>query len=144
MYPRVERHGTVDFSRRLEFVVLGVDSDSIVVSRRGAARVLALREAQTAHDRGRPIVGNVDSMVPYGVFVDLGGVTGLLHVSEALMNRPGDIQAHVRKGDKLEVVVRSISSDLKRISLSVRTPLDVIPRERERPPRRTSGKRGRR
>ena len=68
--------------------------------------------------------GVVKSMTNYGVFVDLGGVDGMIHISELAWSRikhPSDI---VSIGDKVEVVVKSLDKDSGKISLSYRKEAD--------------------
>lgn len=66
--------------------------------------------------------GVVKSLTSYGVFVDIGGVDGLVHMSELSWNRvknPADV---VSVGDKLHVRVISVDKENKKISLSHRSP----------------------
>jgi small subunit ribosomal protein S1 len=62
----------------------------------------------------------VTSIQPYGVFADLGGVDGLIHVSEISHDRVRDPGDHVKLGDEFEVVVTKIdtSGDQPKIGLS--------------------------
>ena len=125
MYPRVPKGTLPDMQQRVEFAVIRIGTRDVVVSRRQAARLTAFRVAQAALVSGRPIAGIVEDVVPYGVFVDLGGVVGLLHVSEALSAGQRDLSAHVTKGALCDVIVRSIQRDTGRIALSVAVPLDL-------------------
>jgi small subunit ribosomal protein S1 len=64
--------------------------------------------------------GVVSSVVNFGAFVDLGGMDGLVHVSELSwrhVNHPGEI---VTVGDKVKVKVLEVDTDRERISLSIR------------------------
>lgn len=64
--------------------------------------------------------GVVSSVVNFGAFVDLGGMDGLVHVSELSwrhVNHPGEI---VTVGDKVKVKVLEVDRDRERISLSIR------------------------
>jgi len=64
--------------------------------------------------------GRVSSIVAFGVFVDLGGMDGLIHVSELSwkhVDNPNDI---VKIGDEVEVKVLEIDGDRERISLSLK------------------------
>ena len=62
----------------------------------------------------------VTSIQPYGVFADLGGIDGLIHVSEISHDRVRDPGDHVKVGEELEVVVTKIdtSGDQPKIGLS--------------------------
>ena len=66
---------------------------------------------------GQKFTGIVRSIVPYGVFVDLGGVDGMVHISQLTWNRIKDPSEVVKVGDKLNVYIREIEKDKKRISL---------------------------
>lgn len=73
---------------------------------------------------GKKFTGEVKSMESYGVFVDLGGVDGMVHTSELTWNRikhPKDI---VNIGDKLEVYVKGFDPEKHRVSLSAKDPKD--------------------
>ena len=64
--------------------------------------------------------GVVSSVVNFGAFVDLGGMDGLVHVSELSwqhVNHPGEV---VNVGDKVQVKVLEVDTDRERISLSIR------------------------
>lgn len=67
--------------------------------------------------------GSVVRIVPFGAFVDLGGVDGLVHLSELSWRRvkhPSDV---VKIGDKVEVVVLGFEPEKERVSLSLRKAL---------------------
>jgi small subunit ribosomal protein S1 len=67
---------------------------------------------------GQVIRGRVVHLVKYGAFVDLGGIDGLIHISELewyRVNHPSEV---VSKGDEIEVMVNEVDVDRERISLS--------------------------
>ncbi len=71
-------------------------------------------------DAGQRITGKVTNITAFGVFVDLGGVEGLVHVSELSWGRvrhPSDV---VRCGQDLEVAVMSIDREQVRVALSLK------------------------
>ncbi|MFV1963034.1 MAG: 30S ribosomal protein S1 [Acidimicrobiia bacterium] len=79
--------------------------------------------------------GTVSSVVNFGAFVDLGGMDGLVHVSELSwqhVNHPGEL---VSVGDKVTIKVLEVDRDRERISLSIRQttedPWDVFATEHE-------------
>lgn len=91
------------------------------------------REALAKLSEGSVVRGTVTSVTGYGAFVDLGGVEGLLHVSEMSHHRVEDPSEVVSEGDVVEVKVLSIEDDEKggkRISLSTKAlqkdPWEVI------------------
>lgn len=67
---------------------------------------------------GQVVQGRVVHLVEFGAFVDLGGVDGLIHISELEwhhVNHPSDV---VDKGDEIEVMVKEVDVDRERIGLS--------------------------
>ena len=61
--------------------------------------------------------GEVKSITSYGVFVDLGGVDGMIHISELSWNRIKHPSEVVKVGDVLEVYVKDLDPEKKKISL---------------------------
>ena len=75
-------------------------------------------------ENGKLYKGIVKSLTSYGAFVDIGGVDGMVHVSELSWNRvknPADV---VSVGDALDVYVLSFDKDAHRISLGCKKPED--------------------
>ncbi|MBQ7365194.1 MAG: bifunctional 4-hydroxy-3-methylbut-2-enyl diphosphate reductase/30S ribosomal protein S1 [Clostridia bacterium] len=83
------------------------------------------KEAQEAFwaniEEGQKFEGTVKSMTSYGAFVDLGGVDGMVHVSELSWSRIKNPAEVVSVGDKLTVFVKSFDKEKKRISLGCKT-----------------------
>lgn len=73
---------------------------------------------------GQKFTGEVKSMESYGVFVDLGGVDGMVHSSELTWNRIKHPKEVVSIGEKLEVYVKSFDLEKKRVSLGCKDPAD--------------------
>lgn len=73
---------------------------------------------------GKKFTGEVKSMESYGVFVDLGGVDGMVHSSELTWNRIKHPKEVVSIGDKLDVYVKSFDLEKKRVSLGAKSPDD--------------------
>ena len=73
---------------------------------------------------GKKFTGEVKSMESYGVFVDLGGVDGMVHLTELTWNRVKHPKEVVNIGDKLEVTVKSYDPEKKRVSLTAKKPED--------------------
>ena len=109
--------------RRFDVEVMEVDRDKrrLVVSRRGLLtreRDLRRTEAAGSLQPGAVVQGLVTRVEPYGAFVDVGGVEGLLHVSEIAWKRVEDPTAHLEVGQSIEVQVQKIEEGGRRISLS--------------------------
>ncbi len=67
---------------------------------------------------GKEYTGTVKSITPFGVFVDIGGVDGLVHVSELSWKRISNPAQVVKEGDTLNVYVKSLDAEKQKISLS--------------------------
>jgi small subunit ribosomal protein S1 len=69
---------------------------------------------------GQRVKGTVRSIAPFGVFVDLGGIDGLVHKSELSWNKVNNPEAGYRMGEEVEAEVIDINHERGRISLSIR------------------------
>jgi small subunit ribosomal protein S1 len=69
---------------------------------------------------GQQVKGTVRSIAPFGVFVDLGGIDGLVHKSELSWNKVNNPEAGYRVGEEVEAEVIDINHERGRISLSIR------------------------
>ncbi len=94
----------------------------------GSIRVVlnAARRAQTEEfwaniEEGKQYTGTVRSLTSYGAFVDLGGVDGMVHVSELSWKPVKHPSAVVAVGDVITVFVKSFDKETKRISLGYKT-----------------------
>lgn len=112
-------------NQTLELKVLELDiaKERLVLSRRS----LLLKEQRKAvHDLlagltvGETREGTVASLVDYGAFVDLGGVTGLVHLSELSWKRVGHPKHALSVGDNVKVKVLDVKVKKRRVSLSIR------------------------
>jgi small subunit ribosomal protein S1 len=71
-------------------------------------------------ERGQVLEGVIKNMTKFGVFIDLGGVDGLLHITDISWGRIGDPSDLLRLDDKINVVVLDFDEDKKRISLGMK------------------------
>jgi 4-hydroxy-3-methylbut-2-enyl diphosphate reductase len=71
-------------------------------------------------EEGKHYQGVVKSMTSYGVFVDIGGVDGMVHISELSWSRIKNPAEVCKVGDAMDVYVISFDADKKRISLGVK------------------------
>ncbi|MGD1993035.1 MAG: S1 RNA-binding domain-containing protein, partial [Anaerolineae bacterium] len=104
----------------------------IEVDRRRRRLILSQRLAHRAWQRkrkrelleelevGERRKGHVTSITDFGVFVDVGGADGLVHLSELSWGRVDDAHEVCSVGDELEVVVLSIDKERERIGLSLK------------------------
>ena len=72
-------------------------------------------------ENGKKYHGTVKSLTSYGAFVDIGGVDGMVHVSELSWNRIKTPAEVVKVGDEIDVYVISFDADKKKISLGYKT-----------------------
>ncbi|MDD2310735.1 MAG: 30S ribosomal protein S1 [Desulfuromonadaceae bacterium] len=99
---------------------------NIVVSRRALLEEEQRQmkeDAQAAINEGMTVVGTVISLQDYGAFVDIGGIEGLLPISEIGWSRVKDVRDVLSVGQQLTVVVKSIDREKERISLSLKDTL---------------------
>ena len=94
----------------------------------GSIRVVlnALKRARVEEfwnniEEGKQYTGTVRSLTSYGAFVDLGGVDGMVHVSELSWKPVKHPSAVVAVGDEITVFVKSFDKETKRISLGYKT-----------------------
>ncbi|HSG85485.1 MAG TPA: 30S ribosomal protein S1, partial [Candidatus Limnocylindrales bacterium] len=69
---------------------------------------------------GQRVKGSVRSIAPFGVFIDLGGIDGLVHKSELSWNKVNNPEAGYKVGEEVEAEVIDINHERGRISLSIR------------------------
>ncbi|MBR5571209.1 MAG: S1 RNA-binding domain-containing protein, partial [Oscillospiraceae bacterium] len=84
------------------------------------ARQAAQAEIWNNIEEGKRYTGTVKSMTSYGVFVDIGGVDGMVHISELSWSRIKNPAEVVAVGDTLEVYVISFDAEKRKISLGVK------------------------
>ncbi len=69
---------------------------------------------------GQKVTGTVRSIAPFGVFIDLGGIDGLVHKSELSWNKVNNPESGYHVGEEVEAEVIDINHERGRISLSIR------------------------
>ncbi len=84
------------------------------------ARAAAAAEVWAGIEVGKRYTGTVKSMTSYGVFVDIGGVDGMVHITDLSWSRIKHPNEVVAIGDTLEVYVISFDPEKKKISLGVK------------------------
>lgn len=109
----------------LEFKVIKLDKlrNNVVVSRREVleAEYSAEREQLLENlQEGVVLNGVVKNLVEYGAFVDLGGIDGLLHITDMTWKRVKDPAEVVTVGDEIEVKVLKYDRERRRVSLGLK------------------------
>ena len=88
------------------------------------AREKAMKEVWSTIEAGKEIEGTVRQLSDYGAFVDIGGVDGLLHISEISWKQIKHPSEVLKVGDKITVRVLSCDAETKKIALGYRKPED--------------------
>jgi small subunit ribosomal protein S1 len=106
----------------LEFKVISMDRrrNNVVLSRKAVLeREFAAKKAETLEqlEEGAVLDGVVKNITDYGVFVDLGGIDGLLHITDISWGRVNHPSEHFSIGDEIEVVVLKFDPETERVSL---------------------------
>ncbi|MFY9823590.1 MAG: 30S ribosomal protein S1 [Thermoanaerobaculia bacterium] len=108
--------------QELEFKVISLDRrrNNIVLSRKAVLETeLVKKKAETLKrlEEGARLKGTVKNITDYGVFIDLGGIDGLLHITDISWGRVNHPSEHFSVGDEVEVVVLKFDPETERVSL---------------------------
>ena len=111
--------------KSLEFKVIKLDQrrNNVVVSRRAVVEKehSAEREALLASlQEGNTVKGIVKNLTDYGAFVDLGGIDGLLHITDMAWKRVKHPSEVVNVGDEIEVKILKFDRERQRVSLGIK------------------------
>src|SRR5437667_309546 len=109
----------------LEFKVIKLDQkrNNVVVSRRAVVEQEFSAERSALMDNlqeGAVVRGTVKNLTDYGAFVDLGGIDGLLHITDMAWKRVKHPSEVVKVGDEVEVMVLDVDEERRRISLGLK------------------------
>ncbi len=119
---REETLSTYDgMTLKLKVIECVPEDGRIVFSERAAqAGAGRRRELFSSLTKGKEVLGEVTNITDFGVFVDLGGVEGLVHISELSWGRVGHPREIVEMREKIRVQVLDISPERCRVALSVK------------------------
>lgn len=96
-------------------------------------RKKAREEAWAKLEEGMKLTGTVKSLTSYGAFVDIGGVDGMIHISELSWTRIKHPSEVVNVGDQVEVYVKALDQENKKISLGFKkiedNPWEILKRD---------------
>ena len=111
--------------RALEFKVIKLDQkrNNVVVSRRAVMEEEFSAEREALMDNlqdGKIVKGTVKNLTDYGAFVDLGGIDGLLHITDMAWKRVKHPSEVVDVGDEIDVMVLKFDKDKMRVSLGMK------------------------
>ncbi len=99
----------------------------LILSQQGAYRTWQRRQKERLLEEleiGQRRKGVVSGITDFGLFVDLGGVDGLVHISELAWHHVEDPSEIARVGDEVEVVVLEVDRNRERIGLSIKQTLE--------------------
>ena len=112
-------------NKTMEFKVVKINHEykNVVVSHK--ALIEAEIEAQQAEiisklEKGQILEGVVKNIVPYGVFIDLGGVDGLIHITDLSWGRVTNPESVVQLDQKINVVILDFDENKHRIALGLK------------------------
>jgi len=101
----------------LKFLEVNQESNKLVVSNRRAV----VEQQMTDLSRGDIIDGIVKALKPYGAFVEVGGMSGLLHISQISYDRIDNLEKVFQLGDKVKCMIIDHDKVNGRIALSTKT-----------------------
>ncbi len=109
----------------LEFKVIKLDArrNNVVVSRRAVVEEEYSAEREALLEKlqeGQMLTGIVKNLTDYGAFVDLGGIDGLLHITDMAWRRVKHPSEVVNVGEEIEVKVLKFDRDRNRVSLGLK------------------------
>ncbi len=108
---------------KVKIIEVDRDRNRLILSESAAGK--EIREARKAElldklEEGSELTGKVVNLADFGAFVDIGGIEGLVHLSEMSWKRiskPGDL---LKVGDEVQVTILSIDEDRQRVALSMK------------------------
>ena len=112
-------------NKELEFKVIKLDRrrNNVVVSRRAVVEQEYSAERESLLENlqeGQVVTGVVKNLTDYGAFLDLGGIDGLLHITDMAWRRVKHPSEVVTVGDEVEVKVLKFDRDRNRVSLGLK------------------------
>lgn len=111
--------------RDVEVKVIKIDAkrNNVVVSRRAVIEEESTSDRESLLDtleEGKIVKGVVKNLTDYGAFVDLGGIDGLLHITDMAWKRVKHPNEVVAIGDEIDVVVLKFDKEKSRVSLGLK------------------------
>jgi small subunit ribosomal protein S1 len=129
----VEAHYVEDFADykgktlTVKVVELDREKNRVILSHRAVVEEEAMNKKQQvleSLEAGQVLEGTVQRLTDFGAFVDIGGVDGLVHISQlsySHVNKPSDV---VKEGQQVKVKVLSVDKENGRVSLSIKDTLE--------------------
>ena len=112
-----------------EFKVIKLDKDknNVVLSRKAVLQEVNSEEREkllAGLDEGQVVKGIVKNLTDYGAFVDLGGIDGLLHITDISWSRINHPSEAINIGDELQVKIIKYDREAQKVSLGVKQLID--------------------
>lgn len=109
--------------KKFKAKILEVDrsKNRLVLSRKAVLEEMRdeeLKVIEKAYENGDTLVGTVKKIMPYGAFVGINGVEGLLHISDISWRKIGKVEDVLQPGQEIEVKIKSYDPERQRISFS--------------------------
>jgi small subunit ribosomal protein S1 len=117
---QMELAGRVGNRLCLRVIELDRGRNRLIFSERAAVYEEEARDTLNALNEGDVSTGRVTSLCGFGAFVDLGGVEGLIHISELSWGRVNHPAEVVKPGDDVEVYVMGVEPEQHRVALSLK------------------------
>ncbi|MFW6001207.1 MAG: 30S ribosomal protein S1, partial [Halanaerobium sp.] len=108
---------------RLKVIEVERDNNNVVLSAKKVLekeRAAKKEETLESLEEGQTVKGIVTKLVDFGAFIDLGGIEGLLHISEMSWGRIESPSEVLSEGDEIEVKVLGVNKEDERISLGLK------------------------
>ena len=112
-----------------EFKVIKLDKDknNVVLSRKAVLQEVNSEEREkllAGLDEGQVVKGIVKNLTDYGAFVDLGGIDGLLHITDISWSRINHPSEAINIGEELQVKIIKYDREAQKVSLGVKQLID--------------------
>ena len=121
--PIKDFHSIMNIPQKFQILKMDKKRGNIVISRRAVLeenRAEARSEIVSNIEEGQILDGIVKNITDYGAFVDLGGVDGLLHVTDISWKRINHPSEALKIGDNIKVKIVKFNDETKRISLGIK------------------------
>ncbi|MFP4371254.1 MAG: 30S ribosomal protein S1, partial [Halanaerobium sp.] len=108
---------------RLKVIEVERDNNNVVLSHKKVLekeRAAQKEDTLASLEEGQTVEGTVTKLVDFGAFIDLGGIEGLLHISEMSWGRIESPSEVLSEGEKVEVKVLGVNKEEERISLGLK------------------------
>ncbi|MBN2406127.1 MAG: 30S ribosomal protein S1 [Elusimicrobia bacterium] len=123
-YPMVKNlDSVIDKTVPSKIIEFDRKNKNIIVSWRKAIEEDVRRKREELYEQlypGKTIKGRVSGIKTFGAFIDLGGIDGLLHISELSWGHVDKVEDIVKVGDEIEVKIKSFNPKSNKISLSLK------------------------